>query len=128
MRVAILADDLTGAGDTAVQFAEAGWPAFLQRSPQPPDLPDVAVVARALNTRALPDDLAARRTGDAVEVQLNAGVTRLYVKSTRRCEAASRLSSRVLSGPGGRVTPAPSSCSARHTRRWGGRSRRAGCG
>lgn len=93
LRVAILADDLTGAGDTAVQFAEAGWPAFLQRAPRPPELPEVAAVARALGTRALPDDLAARRTEEAVLDQLAAGVTRLYVKidSTMRGSVAAQL-------------------------------------
>lgn len=93
VRVAILADDLTGAGDTAVQFAEAGWPAFLQRTARPPPLPDVAAVARALGTRALPDDVADRRTAEAVEDQLAAGVTRLYVKidSTLRGSVAAQL-------------------------------------
>lgn len=93
LRVAILADDLTGAGDTAVQFAEAGWPAFLQRAPRPPALPEVAAVARALGTRALPDELAARRTEAAVLDQLGAGVTRLYVKidSTMRGSVPAQL-------------------------------------
>jgi uncharacterized protein YgbK (DUF1537 family) len=93
VRVAVLADDVTGAGDTAVQFAEAGWPAFLQRTPRPPDLPEVAAVARALHTRALADELAAQRTGDAVLVQLGAGVTRLYLKidSTMRGSVAAQL-------------------------------------
>jgi uncharacterized protein YgbK (DUF1537 family) len=93
VRVAILADDLTGAGDTAVQFAEAGWPAFLQRTARPPEMPEVAAVARALNTRALPAADAARRTAAAVEDQLGAGVTRLYVKidSTMRGSVAAQL-------------------------------------
>jgi uncharacterized protein YgbK (DUF1537 family) len=93
VRVAILADDVTGAGDTAVQFAEAGWPAFLQRTPRPPALPGLAAVAQALNTRALPGDEAARRTADAVRDQLDAGVTRLYVKidSTMRGSVAAQL-------------------------------------
>jgi uncharacterized protein YgbK (DUF1537 family) len=93
IRVAILADDVTGAGDTAVQFAEAGWPAFLQRVPRAPELPAVAAVARALNTRALPAALANRRTSAAVAHQLDAGVTRLYVKidSTMRGSVAAQL-------------------------------------
>lgn len=93
LRVAVLADDLTGAGDTAVQFAEAGWPAFLQRTARPPALPGVAVVARALGTRALPGEDAAARTAAAVEGQLAAGVTRLYLKidSTMRGSVAAQL-------------------------------------
>jgi uncharacterized protein YgbK (DUF1537 family) len=93
VRVAILADDVTGAGDTAVQFAEAGWPAFLQRTARPPALPELAAVARALHTRALPDDLAAARTAEAVADLLSTGVTRLYVKidSTMRGSVAAQL-------------------------------------
>jgi uncharacterized protein YgbK (DUF1537 family) len=93
VRVAVLADDLTGASDTAVQFAEAGWPAFLQRSPQPLVLPDLAAVGQPLNTRAAPSDVAARRTAEAVEAQLGAGVTRLYLKidSTMRGSVAAQL-------------------------------------
>lgn len=93
LRVAVLADDLTGASDTVVQFAELGWTAFLQRGAHPPPLPDVAAVAQALNTRALPDAAARERTRAAVQTQLDAGVTRLYLKidSTMRGSVAAQL-------------------------------------
>ena len=32
VRVAVIADDLTGAGDTVVQFAQKGWKSWLQRT------------------------------------------------------------------------------------------------
>lgn len=93
LRVAVLADDTTGANDTVVQFADLGWTAFLQRGCHPPPLPDVAAVAQALNTRALPDAEASERTRAAVQTQLDAGVSRLYLKidSTMRGSVAAQL-------------------------------------
>jgi D-threonate/D-erythronate kinase len=93
LRVAVLADDLTGAGDTVVQFAQRGWPSFLQRSADVPPLPALAAVGQSLNTRALPDAEASARTRAATRVQLDAGVTRLYLKidSTMRGSVAAQL-------------------------------------
>lgn len=93
LRVAVLADDLTGAGDTVVQFAQRGWPSYLQRSAEVPPLPAVAAVGQSLNTRALPGNEAVARTRDATRVQLDAGVTRLYLKidSTMRGSVAAQL-------------------------------------
>ena len=93
LRVAVLADDLTGAGDTVVQFAQRGWSSFLQRTAEVPPLPAVAAVGQSLNTRALPGSEAAARTRDATRVQLDAGVTRLYLKidSTMRGSVAAQL-------------------------------------
>ena len=48
VRVAVIADDLTGAGDTVVQFAQKGWKSWLLRTGEVPQLPPVAAVARAL--------------------------------------------------------------------------------
>jgi uncharacterized protein YgbK (DUF1537 family) len=93
LRVAVLADDLTGAGDTVVQFAQRGWPSYLQRSAEVPPLPAVAAVGQSLNTRALPAGEARARTRDATRAQLDAGVTRLYLKidSTMRGSVAAQL-------------------------------------
>ena len=94
VRVAVIADDLTGAGDTVVQFAQKGWQSWLQRTDDVPLLPPVAAVARALNTRALPAAEASTRTREATYAQLAAGVTRLYLKidSTMRGSVAAQLS------------------------------------
>ncbi len=93
LRVAVLADDLTGAGDMVVQFAQRGWPSYLQRSTEVPPLPALAAVGQSLNTRALPGEEAAARTRDATRIQLDAGVTRLYMKidSTMRGSVAAQL-------------------------------------
>lgn len=85
LQVAVLADDLTGANDTVVMFAQAGWPTYL--------LLDDAVAAdefggdtallavgRTLDNRALPDDEAASVTEAAVRERRTDGVDRIYLK------------------------------------------------
>jgi uncharacterized protein YgbK (DUF1537 family) len=93
LRVAILADDMTGAGDTVVQFAERGWPSYLQRTDEVPPLPVVSALARSLNTRALPGPDAASITEAATRGMLEGGITRLYLKvdSTMRGSVADQL-------------------------------------
>lgn len=75
--IAVVADDLTGAGDTAVQFVRAGWRTELQLSAA-----DTAaeVVAVTTDSRALPADEAARAVGEAVQGLRAAGVDLLYKK------------------------------------------------
>ena len=93
LRVAILADDVTGAGDTVVQFAERGWPSYLQRTDEVPPLPVVSALARSLNTRALPGPEASSITEEATRGMLEGGMTRLYLKvdSTMRGSVADQL-------------------------------------
>ncbi|MDR1935317.1 MAG: hypothetical protein LBS49_07020 [Candidatus Accumulibacter sp.] len=93
LRIAILADDMTGAGDTAVQFAERRWPSYLQRADELPPLPAVSALARSLNTRALPGRAAASLTEAATKAMLEAGTSRLYLKvdSTMRGSVAAQL-------------------------------------
>ncbi|HEV6954587.1 MAG TPA: four-carbon acid sugar kinase family protein [Promicromonospora sp.] len=82
--VAVVADDLTGAGDCVVQFARAGWPGHLVLGTDLPgtDLPgtDGAALAVVTDARPLADDAAARATAGAVGALVDAGATRLYVK------------------------------------------------
>ncbi|GAA1211184.1 four-carbon acid sugar kinase family protein [Prauserella alba] len=56
--VVIVADDVTGAGDTAVQFAEAGWTAELRLQP---GTSEAQVVAVSSDSRACPASDAAAR-------------------------------------------------------------------
>lgn len=76
-RIGILADDLTGAGDTAVQFVRAGWDTELQLRPGKTAARVIAVTTDSRNHTA-------REAGDAViaTVQLlrEAGITHLYKK------------------------------------------------
>lgn len=75
--IAVVADDLTGAGDTAVQFVRAGWRTELQLSAA-----DTAaeVVAVTTDSRALPADEAARAAAKAVRDLRAAGAGLLYKK------------------------------------------------
>ena len=92
----LVADDLTGAGDAAVGFAEAGWTALLAlRAPHlsPAATPRPTVLAVSTGSRALPDGEAADRTAHAVEAVVAAGAERLYLKidSTVRGSVAGQL-------------------------------------
>jgi uncharacterized protein YgbK (DUF1537 family) len=94
--VAVVADDLTGANDTAVQFAGRGWPTLvaLGRSRPSPRLQDPwRVVAAVTDARAESDAVAEERTTDTVRELSNAGATALYVKidSTLRGSVAAQI-------------------------------------
>ncbi|WP_326798999.1 four-carbon acid sugar kinase family protein [Streptomyces sp. NBC_01808] len=83
--VAIVADDLTGAGDTAVQFAEAGWPTLLRLGGDRPGAADgsggdISVVAITTDSRARPDAGAADLVREATTGLLRSGVTHLFKK------------------------------------------------
>ncbi|WP_137120487.1 four-carbon acid sugar kinase family protein [Segeticoccus rhizosphaerae] len=97
LTVGVLADDLTGATDTVVQFREAGWPAYLLLSGDLPDgvlaQADAVALARSLDTRALNHDDASRVTQQAARQQLDSGTQRLYLKidSTMRGSIAGQV-------------------------------------
>ena len=83
----VVADDLTGANDTAVQFARRGWAALLvldagsrtsfddHRQMRP-----LTVLAVTTDSRALPNEAAERLTSGAVAQLVRAGIDRLYLK------------------------------------------------
>jgi len=98
----LVADDLTGAGDAAVGFAEAGWTAVLALGPShlsssaatsSSSTVGPTVLAVSTGCRAAPDDEAADRTARAVEAVLAAGAERLYLKidSTVRGSVAAQV-------------------------------------
>ena len=96
----LVADDLTGAGDAAVGFAEQGWRVELlldtEHTRQPHHgYPESRPIVLAVTTgsRALPDDRAAEVTDQAVTGLLAAGAERLYLKidSTVRGSVAGQI-------------------------------------
>jgi D-threonate/D-erythronate kinase len=94
--VGLVADDLTGATDSAVQFAAVGWSAHLLRSPGAgPGIVDSgpSLLAMVTGVRAAAHDLAAERTAAAVRALLARGCERLYIKidSTMRGSVAGQL-------------------------------------
>jgi len=94
--VGLVADDLTGATDSAVQFAAAGWSAYLLRTaaatPQGGH-PGPTLLAVATGVRAAGDDQAAARTAAAVRDLSARGCDRLYLKidSTMRGSVSAQL-------------------------------------
>lgn len=83
--IAIVADDLTGSGDTAVQFVRAGWPTQLSvgRAAQAmadPDVMSAEVIAVTTHSRALPAEQAATVVYEDVAALRAAGVRRMYKK------------------------------------------------
>jgi uncharacterized protein YgbK (DUF1537 family) len=83
----LVADDLTGAGDSAVAFAQHGWDVILHLHPErvsgslvgDPTSPPT-VIAVSTGTRALDDHTAAETTARAIDALRGAGIDRLYLK------------------------------------------------
>lgn len=93
-RVLVVADDLTGANDTGVQFAQAGWASTL-RLGRSASVSEVASGAVAVSTdsRALAPSEAARVTRDAIDREGLEDIDHLYLKvdSTMRGSVAGQL-------------------------------------
>ncbi|EHR60670.1 four-carbon acid sugar kinase family protein [Saccharomonospora cyanea] len=100
-RVAVIADDLTGAGDTALQFTEAGWTAELMLNPGESS---AEVVAVTTDSRALAPAEAAGRVRAVTTDLVRSGVPRLYKKidSTLRGPLRAEIDA-VLDALGGEV-------------------------
>ena len=84
--IAVLADDLTGASDCAVQFVQAGWGTQLslhgaqQQLQAPAEGPVVEVLALTTRSRAMAPEQAAQRVAQEVQLLRGAGCQRLYKK------------------------------------------------
>lgn len=90
----IVADDLTGAADSAVQFTRAGWTARLAlEGDAPAAVDDGSVVAIVTDSRALDPDGAHGVTAAAVRGLADAGTERVFVKidSTMRGSVAGQV-------------------------------------
>ena len=120
MKVAIIADDLTGAADTGVQFAAAGYRtvvAFLE-APVPSER-DIEVVAVDTDSRALPPDSAAKRVLEVASAIKDTRVAYKKIDSTLRGPVAAELVA-ALKGTGrNRAVVAPAFPSAGRTTKEG---------
>ena len=99
--VGIIADDLTGAGDSAVQFARKGWRARLSLSEQiAGSSADGAVVATVTDARAMSPARARSTTRAAVESLRRAGVNRIFLKidSTLRGSVGAQIAGALAAG------------------------------
>ena len=79
-RIGIVADDLTGAGDTAVQFVRAGWQTELRLRPAATPALSVQVIAVTTDSRNQNAQEAAGSVSAAVKQLRESGVTHLYKK------------------------------------------------
>lgn len=94
LSVGIVADDLTGGGDCAVQFARSGWQARLALAALSEEgVGPRAATAVVSDSRALAPDAAHARTSTAVAALVAAGVNRLFLKidSTMRGSVAAQV-------------------------------------
>jgi uncharacterized protein YgbK (DUF1537 family) len=83
--LALIADDLTGAGDASVQFAKRGWRTLLALDSAtldagPVDSRDSFALAVTTDCRALSNDAAEKLTCDALIALMNAGADRVFLK------------------------------------------------
>lgn len=83
--IAIVADDLTGSGDTAVQFVRAGWVTHLSIGGANEALrgagqSDAEVLAVTTHSRPMPGDEAGAVVAGEIRLLRQAGVRRLYKK------------------------------------------------
>ena len=105
IRLAVLADDLTGALDTGVQFAALGCEAAVTVGMA---MPDAAVAVCNLETRHLTSAEARARTAEATANALAAGAEYLYVKTDSGLRGNVGAALSALSGDGEPVLFAPS--------------------
>ncbi|MEU6643188.1 four-carbon acid sugar kinase family protein [Saccharomonospora sp. NPDC046836] len=100
--IAIIADDLTGAGDTAVQFRQEGWAAELRLRG---GIGEAGVVAVTTDSRACADAEAAARVRAAAKELREAGATRFFKKvdSTLRGPIRAEIAALLAELPAGTV-------------------------
>src|SRR5215212_10580436 len=108
MRVAIIADDLTGAADTGVQLARAGYRTAVsfQDSPIPP-AEDLDAVVVDTDSRAMPDGFAAKRVLETVLAVRYARIVYKKLDSTLRGPIAAELAAALGASGRDRAVVAP---------------------
>jgi uncharacterized protein YgbK (DUF1537 family) len=116
MEVAIIADDLTGAADTGVQLARAGYrtAVVFQGAPMPP-AEDLDAVALDTDSRAMPDGFAAKRVVEAGRTVRDTRIVYKKFDSTLRGPVAAELSAALGATGHDRAVVAPAFPSAGRT-------------
>ncbi len=108
MRVAIIADDLTGAADTGVQLARAGYrTAVAFRDTPIPSAEDLDAVVLDTDSRAMPGGFAARRVLEAVRSVRHARIVYKKLDSTLRGPIAAELAAALGASGRRRAVVAP---------------------
>jgi uncharacterized protein YgbK (DUF1537 family) len=83
--LALIADDLTGAGDASVQFARRGWDTYLSLVPLNAlsgtrHFSGSSVIAVTTDCRALGNDAARKVTAEVLAALMSEGIDRLFLK------------------------------------------------
>ena len=108
MRVAIIADDLTGAADTGVQLARAGYrTAVAFRDTPIPPAEDLDAVVLDTDSRAMPDGFAARRVLETMRAVRYARIVYKKLDSTLRGPIAAELAAALGASGRDRAVVAP---------------------
>ncbi|ABG05899.1 conserved hypothetical protein [Rubrobacter xylanophilus DSM 9941] len=120
MRFAIVADDLTGAMDSGVQLAAAGYATAvaLQGAPLPP-APDLDAVVAETGSRALPPGEAAARVRAAVGALRKAAILYKKVDSTLRGPVGAEVEAALAASGRERALISPAFPAAGRTTRGG---------
>jgi D-threonate/D-erythronate kinase len=116
MHAAIIADDLTGAADTGVQFARAGYrTAVAFRDAPVPPAEDLDAVALDTDSRAMPAGFAAKRALEAGRAVRDAHIVYKKLDSTLRGPIAAELVAALEATGRTRAVVAPAFPSAGRT-------------
>ena len=107
MLIAVIADDLTGAADTGVQFVHAGYrtAVFFRATKVLED--DLDAVSFDTDSRAMPAGFAAKRVVDAARVASGARIVYKKLDSTLRGNVAAELAAALGGARRDRVIVAP---------------------
>jgi len=116
MQAAIISDDLTGAADTGVQFARAGYrTAVAFRGAPIPPAEDLHAVALDTDSRAMPAGFAAKRVLEAGRAVRDARLVYKKLDSTLRGPVAAELAAALAAVGRERAVVAPAFPSAGRT-------------
>jgi D-threonate/D-erythronate kinase len=108
MQVAIIADDLTGAADTGVQLARAGYrTAVAFRNAPIPPADDLDAVALDTDSRVIPAGFAAKRVMEAVRSVRDIPIVYKKLDSTLRGPIAAELAAALGASGRDRAVVAP---------------------
>jgi uncharacterized protein YgbK (DUF1537 family) len=108
MRAAIIADDLTGAADTGVQLARAGYrTAVAFRGAPVPPARDLDAVALDTDSRAMPAGFAAKRVVEAAHAVRDARIVYKKLDSTLRGPVVAELAAALGATGRARAVVAP---------------------
>jgi uncharacterized protein YgbK (DUF1537 family) len=108
MRAAIIADDLTGAADTGVQLARAGYrTAVVFRGAPVPPARDLDAVALDTDSRAMPAGFAAKRVVEAAHAVRDTLIVYKKLDSTLRGPVAAELAAALEATGRERAVVAP---------------------